>query len=258
METVSQPLALSEWTYRARSACQSFACRTFHADRYEFEEALAWLYEALPTADPRYPQQAAALRELLMIGVDRAAAALHRHYHRLVSKRCAGSSSVETAMAAWADNSDDPRVPLCQWARAYLAAFDATHPWPPAGCAAAILRQRYNDPPTLDELANAVNASRRALSRGFQRLYGMSPGDYLVRVRLRRFIEEMRGGSNATRSAQAAGYFSYHNLRDALRQRTGLAPSDIRRLTDTEVFDLQHSALDVGAAGHRLVQAGSH
>jgi AraC-like DNA-binding protein len=73
----------------------------------------------------------------------------------------------------------------------------------------------------------------------------MSPGEYLVRVRLRRFIEDVRkDGSNATRSAEAVGYFSYHNLCDALRQRTGLVPGDVRRLSDSEVVDLLHSKLD--------------
>lgn len=258
METVAQPQALSEWVYRARSACQTLACRTFQADRYEFEEALEWLRQALPMADPRYPQQATALRELLMIGVDRAAAALHRHYHLLVSGRCVGGFAVETAMAAWADDYDDPRVPLARWTRRYLMAFDATHPWPAAASAAAIIRRRYGDRLDLDGLARDANSSRRGLTRGFRRLYGMSPGEYLVRVRLRRFIEEIRRNpANAGRTAEAVGYVSYHNLCDALRKRTGLIPREIRRLTEAEVLDLLHSKVDVSGDRFQRLRPGS-
>lgn len=173
--------------------CQTFACRTFLGDRYELQEGLEWLQQTLPRADTRYPQQAAVLRELLMISVQCAAVGVHGRYHRLVSPRCAGTSYEEASMALWSTSCDDPRVPLALWTRGYFAAFDATHPWPAAGRAAAIIRRQYSDPPGLDELARHVNASRRTLSREFQRLYEMSPGEYLVRVRLRRFIEEIRG-----------------------------------------------------------------
>lgn len=165
MDAVAHPPTLSEWVYRIRSICQTFACRTFLGDRYELQEGLEWLRQTLPGADPRYPQQAAVVRELLMISVHRAAATLHGRYHRLVSARCAGTSYEEPAMALWSTSCDDPRVPLALWTRGYFAAFDATHPWPAAGRAAAIIRRQYSDPPGLDELARHVNASRRTLSR---------------------------------------------------------------------------------------------
>jgi AraC-like DNA-binding protein len=258
METVSHVHPLAEWTYRARSMCQSFACRIFHADRYELEEGLDWLRDALPTADAQSPQHATALRELLLIAVTRAAEALHRRYHRLVSQRCAQGSALEEATAAWANIDEDSRVLLGRWARAYLASFDATHPRPPAAQAAAILRRRYSAPPDLDALAHEVNASRSTLVRGFQRMYGMSPREYLIRVCLRRFVEEARKpGSSAARSAEAAGYASYHNVYDALRQRTGFVPSEIRHLSDDDIADLVHSKLSIVAVDLQRDAAGT-
>ena len=67
----------------------------------------------------------------------------------------------------------------------------------------------------------------------------MSPGEYLTRLRLRRFVDEMRKpGANAGRLAEQIGYTSYHNLLEAFRGRTGFRPSDVRGLSDNGVREL--------------------
>ena len=67
----------------------------------------------------------------------------------------------------------------------------------------------------------------------------MSPGEYLTRLRLRRFVDEMRKpGATAGQLAERVGYSSYHNLLEAFRGRTGLRPSDVRALSDNDVREL--------------------
>ena len=58
------------------------------------------------------------------------------------------------------------------------------------------------------------------------------------------FESDCGDARSATRSAEAVGYSSYHNLSDALRARTGLVPSDISRLSDSGVMERIHSKLD--------------
>ena len=139
----------------------------------------------------------------------------------------------------WADSHDDPRVTLERWIAAFLRLLEDTHPSSPAERAAPILRACFASPPDLDTLARECGSSRRALTLDFMRRYGMSSSEYLTRVRLRWFIEEVRmPGSNSGRLAEAAGYRSYHNLSDALRSRTGCSPTAIRGLSHNEVREL--------------------
>ncbi len=244
MTLVAHPQTLAEWTYAARTMCQTFGNRIFQPDRYELEDALEWLRLSLPIADT--PQKTAVLRDLLQIGTYHAGAGLHLYYHRRISPRYCGSFPVETAMQVWSQRLDDPGLQLGRWTQAFLFAFDSRHPWPAAGRAAAILRKRFRDPPSLDELARGANASSRALTRGFLRQYGMSTREYLTRVRLHWAAAELRRpGSNAGRVADEAGYSSRHSLYDALRQRTGLTPGAIRRLGDSQARAVVDSALAI-------------
>jgi AraC-like DNA-binding protein len=72
----------------------------------------------------------------------------------------------------------------------------------------------------------------------------MSPGEYVTRVRLGRFVDEMRKPrANAGRLAEEIGYSSYHNLLEAFRRRTGFRPSDVGGLSDNDVRDLVHVKL---------------
>jgi AraC-like DNA-binding protein len=152
--------------------------------------------------------------------------------------RCAGSP-VEGALHVWSLYDDDPRVTWGRWGKTFLTTFEATHPTSPGDRGAAILRARFRNPPTLTQLAKLAGASKTALCADFRRRSGMAPGDYLMRVRLRWFVEGIRRpGTSAGLLAEQTGYSSYHNLLKALRGLTGLIPSDVRRLTDNDTREL--------------------
>jgi AraC-like DNA-binding protein len=232
--------------YEVRSACQSLQCRAWQTDRVQLEYALRTLCKAVP--QPESIQEALALKDLLKMGAVEAGAAFHRAYHQLPSRRRCVGSPVEAVQHVWADRHDDPRVVLERWTEAFLRLLEDTHPTSSAERAAAILRACFTAPPDLDTLARESGSSRRALTLDFRRRYGVSSGEYLTRVRLRWFIEEVRKpGSNAGRLAEAAGYCSYHNLTDALRLRTGQSPTAIRCLSHNEVRELLDGRLALDA-----------
>lgn len=52
------------------------------------------------------------------------------------------------------------------------------------GKARAVLHDRYADPLSLNEIADAIGVEPERLARGFRRAYGESLGDYLRRVRV--------------------------------------------------------------------------
>ena len=211
----------SEWMFQVRSACQQFGCKIFQADRSDFELAINDLHRAV--AAPDTLQEAGALKELLTLCSVAGGTNFHRDYHRRRPEAQCITSPVEAAMRVWSLHDEDPRATWARWGRAFLSAFDATHPSSPTDRAAAILRARFQNPPNLTELADLAGTSRTVLTSDFRRRMGMSPGEYLTRVRLRRFVDDMRKpGANAGRLAEQVGYTSYHNLLEAFRGRTGL------------------------------------
>jgi len=233
----------SEWMFQVRSACQQFGCRIYQADRSQFELAVDDLPRTLAAADTL--QEAVALRDLLALCSARNGTTFHQDYHRRRPDVPCTASPVEATLHVWSLHHDDPRVTWARWGSAFLSAFDATHPSSPGERAAAILRARFQDPPNLTELAELVGTSKTVLTSDFGRRTGMSPGEYLTRFRLRRFVDEMRKpGVNAGRLAEHVGYASYHNLLDAFRERTGFKPSAVRGLSDNDVREL----VDVGLA----------
>lgn len=86
-----------------------------------------------------------------------------------------------------------------------LAAFpliDLTAPRPTATSRAvrralAHMEQHLQDPITIADIAIAAGVSTRALQSAFQRQFGMTPSNYLRRMRLRAAHEELRGATDA-------------------------------------------------------------
>lgn len=237
----------SEWMYAARVTCQEFHNQTLHADRSDFEHAIDWLRRTAPEAGSI--QEADALKALLKDCVLGAGIVFHQAYHaRVLHKRCL-ASPVEASFHVWTAHDADPRAILTPWSRAFLSAFDDAHPLSLAERAAAILRERFTNPPDLDELASLLGSSRRALTRSFRRDLEMAHGDYLTRVRLGWFVEEVRKpGANMAHAAEEAGYQSYHNLVDAFRRLTALTPTEIQRLNHNERRELLDKRLALSKA----------
>lgn len=153
-------------------------------------------------------------------------------------------------MNAPVEPASDARLMLRRWTDIFLLGFDMAHPPSPAEQAAGILRTSFCNPPALDDLARQTATSRSALARDFRRRYGFSRGEYLTRVRLRWFIAQIRGTDrNATRAAREAGYESYHNMVEALKLRTGLTPTEVRRLDCGHVDGLLNGPLALGRPG---------
>jgi AraC-like DNA-binding protein len=232
-----------DWMFEVRSACQQFGCRTLHADVFDFGSAVDEIGGVLQ--EPISVQERDALRDLLKICAVDGAVACHRTYHMRVSDQRCVDSPLETTLPLWVRSDEDPRITWRRWGEAFVAAFHASHPSPPSHRAAAILRARFTKPPALQELAKLVLVSKTALTSDFRRRNGISAGEYLTRVRLRWFVEEIRkpGATSASRLAERAGYSSYHNLLQALRRRTGLLPTQVRHLTPDQARELLDTKL---------------
>jgi AraC family transcriptional regulator len=91
--------------------------------------------------------------------------------------------------------------------------------------AQAILRSRYEEPPSLDELSREVGCSQFYLSRLFSQKAGMTIQQYVRQVRLERAAELLRNGKcNVTEAALAVGYNSLSHFSSAFHERYGCCP----------------------------------
>lgn len=81
----------------------------------------------------------------------------------------------------------------------------------------------------MDEVAEAVQCSRSNLYAAFKRETGMSPNDWLLRLRVRNAEELLVGSRRAVKDiALAVGFSSHAYFCQVFRKYTGRAPANVR------------------------------
>ena len=88
----------------------------------------------------------------------------------------------------------------------------------------------YAQPIAIADLASRAHLSASQLQREFSRLFGMNPGDYILRVRLlmaQRQLEETT--APVGRIALDCGFYDQSHFTRAFRAATGLKPLEHRR-----------------------------
>ena len=90
--------------------------------------------------------------------------------------------------------------------------------------------ERFGDRITVGDIAKKAHLSVSHLQREFQRIFGMTPSDYLLRVRLlmaRRRLEQTN--EPIGKLALDCGFYDQSHFTRAFRRATGLRPLDYRR-----------------------------
>lgn len=86
------------------------------------------------------------------------------------------------------------------------------------------------DPITLEDVADAVNASPFNFARIFQQQTGTPIHRYLTQLRLRAALERLAEGANdITTLALELGFSSHSHFTETFRREFGITPSNIRR-----------------------------
>lgn len=94
--------------------------------------------------------------------------------------------------------------------------------------AAQILERHYNDPVSLQKLAEAVGMSRFELSRQFSRTMGRSIRAYIAERRIARAKELLLTERPITEISQTIGYSDLPRFDKVFRALTGSSPSQFR------------------------------
>ncbi len=90
--------------------------------------------------------------------------------------------------------------------------------------------EHYRRPISVADLARRAELSASQLQREFRRLFGMSVGDYLLRLRLLMAQRRLRETADAIgRIAADCGFYDQSHFTRAFKAHTGLAPQQYRR-----------------------------
>ncbi len=89
---------------------------------------------------------------------------------------------------------------------------------------------RYREAMSVADLARLAHLSVSQLQREFQRLFGMTPTDYVLRVRLHMARRQLEHSSKpAGRIALDCGFYDQSHFTRIFRRETGLSPLEYRR-----------------------------
>jgi AraC-like DNA-binding protein len=90
--------------------------------------------------------------------------------------------------------------------------------------------EHYRRPISVADLARRAELSASQLQREFRRLFGMSVGDYVLRLRLLMAQRRLRETADAIgRIAADCGFYDQSHFTRAFKAHTGLAPQQYRR-----------------------------
>jgi AraC-like DNA-binding protein len=135
-------------------------------------------------------------------------------FHRLINAVCAGADrlSLEVAVAE-AINA--------------LSLIRDAHPGRsrPVRRAVERLRERLDDPITLDDLADYADFDKFHLCRAFRAQIGMPPHTYLTHLRVGRAKELLRRGVRASDVAPLVGFCDQAQLTRHFRRIVGITPA---------------------------------
>jgi AraC-like DNA-binding protein len=95
--------------------------------------------------------------------------------------------------------------------------------------ARGLLTSRIADPPSLQELAEAVGANRFVLLRAFRRAVGVPPHAFVLRLRVERARMRLARGADISQTALELGFADQSHLSRVFKQVVGMSPGAYRR-----------------------------
>lgn len=93
-----------------------------------------------------------------------------------------------------------------------------------------LLNENFVTPPSLDDLAHAVNLSRTVLSAGFRLIVGQTVFDYIAELRMHHALTLLiRRDTPITQIAYEVGFSHPSSFSQAVQRRYGSTPRELRR-----------------------------
>jgi AraC family transcriptional regulator len=91
-----------------------------------------------------------------------------------------------------------------------------------------LLKDRYSEPITLNEIASFASVHPVHLARAFRKRYLCSVGDYIRKLRIEAACRELRSDVSIAEIALHTGFADQSHLCRVLKQHTGMSPRQFR------------------------------
>jgi len=102
------------------------------------------------------------------------------------------------------------------------------------GEAHQLLKQRWQDPPTQEELVQALGIGKSRLKKCFKWLYGLSIKDYVLGIRMQQAQQLLTEGRlNVSQVAMEVGYEHPCNFVTAFKRKFGMTPKAFQKASST-------------------------
>ncbi|WP_069997213.1 AraC family transcriptional regulator [Cellulosilyticum sp. I15G10I2] len=95
-------------------------------------------------------------------------------------------------------------------------------------CVKAYLDTNYLNPVMLEDISELVHLSKYYIIRQFQQLYGLSPYQYLVNLRINRAKELLNEQKEIIEAALQTGFYDQSHFTKCFKQYMGLTPMQYR------------------------------
>lgn len=225
----SAPTAIirQEWLHRVTETCQIFVGRLSVARRRPSPQAIGEFLGRLPA--PSSAAETLVLRWLLAELAVRFAAMLHARSPARCLTSCCLAPFAE-AFGRPGRHLADPRPAVLEYIGSVLPARRLS---PAARLAQQIkefLDHHYRDHTTMRTLARRFAHTPRSALNVFRHRFGMSPHEYLTRVRVQQAVGVLvQTDLKVEAIALMVGYRSKKDLYRAIRRLTELSPDQVRR-----------------------------
>ena len=90
------------------------------------------------------------------------------------------------------------------------------------------IEQHYKEPINLDGLATLAGLTRFSFAKQFRQCVGVSPYQYVCRVRIRHAVYLIEQGERPAAIAGAVGFFDQSHLAKHFKRLCGITPSQYR------------------------------
>jgi AraC-like DNA-binding protein len=232
-----------DWASDFRNAFQCFVGDVIDGDPTCVEAGVLRLRKRLSL--PANNVERMELRQSLAVLLDRAARTCHQRFHVNFSRGECAVLPPEIPAQYLNPEISNERL-LDEWTLMFTRWFSEHHILPPALRVKCLLEDRFAEPHTLETLARASGCCPRVLTQQFQPLFGLTPSEYLARVRVAEAMRYLRAFPHCVEeAARHAGYQSANKFYARLRRYTELRPSQVRLLTDAEFNQIVKQRLSV-------------
>ena len=172
----------------------------------------------------------------LALLIDRMGEALHRRFHERFELSACQAPPASLPRSIWPNPPTSVAHLLERWCATYNHWCHTHHALPPELRAKQILHDRFAETITIQSLASAVGSNRSSLTERFAAAFGISPAEYLGRIRIQHGLRHLRASSaSIDEVARTVGYQSGAKFAARVRRSIGITVTQARLLDESQL-----------------------